>query len=200
MVRFANNKKILIPCVAGAAATATAIVFFLLVPSLSGSSGAGLTYSSYTDPNNVYRNNFYNLSIVYPPGWKVLDDASINSKNFVVVFVGPLQNNFATNINIETAYMQGMSLEQFAQATEKSLASTYSKNNFTVLDKGHTKINGRDAYFITTTFEAEQPTKSKLVILERDNYAYIITYDAMTTTFDDHIKEFEDSLSTFKFL
>ncbi|AFU58359.1 MAG: hypothetical protein QXX64_00180 [Nitrososphaera sp.] len=208
MVHFRND-KILISSVAGAGAAATTIVLFLL-PLLS-SGDTGITYRGYVSENNIYNNSLYKLSIAYPPGWKVLEDVGIKNSeigsafgtdrlSFVVVFAGPVQDNFATNINIETNYMQGMSLEEFAQNTEKSLASTFSKNNFTVLDKGHTEINGRDAYFITATLEMEQPIKNELVILERDNYAYIITYNAMATTFDDHIQEFEDSLSTFEFL
>lgn len=150
-------------------------------------------------PPETYLNGEYGFSINPPKGWKIKENVHIDNITLIVAFIGPVENNFAVNINIYSENVKGMDLQEYVASNKKGLASSFPGYNL-ILEK-NTTINSLEAYeLIYTAKLRNKDLKYKQVFLIKDDEGYIITFAALKDNFDKYIAVFEKSIGTFRFL
>jgi hypothetical protein len=164
------------------------------IPTPIVSPGPTPSISPTPTPIEAYLNEEYSFSIEPPAGWTVDD----TSKTFVVVFYGPIEEDFMVNANVAVDSTT-LTLEDYVSETKDDLQRVLPE--YTLVSEGKRTINDVDAYELVFTFIMEnKQAKMKQVILIEADRVFIITYGALTTTYDKHLSTFEPSVETFRFL
>jgi hypothetical protein len=102
---------------------------------------------------------------------------------------------------------QGMSLSSFYDAYLTSLAKDTTIHPISSID---TTINGEEAIKLThlqTIYAINTSTKDTVhleakiqkYLLLNNNYGYVLSFNALITTFNEYKKTFDDIVATFKF-
>lgn len=149
---------------------------------------------------DLYKNEVYGFSIEYPKNWDVKESITVGELTAIVAFMGPIKNNFQTNVHIKTETVSVPSLNNYIRDSKESLSNVLSQNDYVLLDEGKLKINDQDAYFLEYAYNLQgYPLKVKQVVLMKGNNAYIVTYTSLQSTFNEYQTNFDNSVSTFKF-
>jgi len=118
-------------------------------------------------------------------GWTVMEIAGLT------VLAAPSGNG--SNINVVTENMQGMSLDDYVDATLDVLASLFEDMEL-IIDE-YIEANGKDGIFIAYTSALSGVHSIYQFIIEADGTAYIITYTRMDET--DYLDDVLAMLETF---
>ena len=146
------------------------------------------------------KNNVYGFSVEYPKNWEIKESINVEGITAIVAFMGPAKNNFQPNINVKTENAPSYTLNQYIQASKQTLSQFFAMNDYILIDEGGLTINGQNSYFLEYAYNLQgYPLKIKQVVLMKGDNAYIITYTALQNTFEDNVRDFDNSISTFKF-
>lgn len=155
----------------------TAILLMLLVLFSAGSVQA-------------YTNNTYGFSITPPTGWTVEEPSYA-----AVVFLGPIQGGFRVNVNIQVEGTT-LTLEQYVAYGKQNLQTF---QDFHLISESPRTINNVSAYELVFTFTySGVNVQEKQVCLVKYGKAFIITYAALPTTYQNYLTAFENSVQTFQ--
>jgi len=115
--------------------------------------------------------------------------------------MGPINNEFQTNINIKTENNHGYTLNQYIEESKEALYLLLSANDYILIEEGELNINNQNAYILEYAYNFRGfPLRVKQVILFQKDTSYIITFTSLQNTFEDYVDEFDDSISAFNFL
>ena len=138
----------------------------------------------------AYTNNKYGFSITPPTGW-IVEEPSYAA----VVFLGPIQEGSRVNVNIQVEGTT-LTLEQYVAYSKQSLQTL---QDFHLISESPRTINNVSAYQLVFTFTyLSVNVQEKQVYLVKDGKAFIITYAALPTTYQNYLTAFEDSVQTFQ--
>lgn len=142
----------------------------------------------------TYHNEKYGFSIQPPSGWTVDESGLMGT---AVIFIGPTKEDFTVNINILVEDAQGMTLDEYISASKPQLSQILT--NYQLVSEGSKVIGGLDTYALVYThtmgvFDLEV----KQVALLEDDKAYVITFTALQSNYDEYLPAFEASVETFK--
>jgi hypothetical protein len=131
----------------------------------------------------------YGFTIDPPTGWTVEEPSYA-----AVAFLGPIDQGFRANVNIQVE-PTSLSLEQYISTSKQSLQTL---DDFTLISEESRVIKQVDAYELVFTFTYSGSTvQEKQVYLVKNGKAFIITYAAVPTTYQNHLTTFENSVQTF---
>ncbi|PMQ01251.1 MAG: hypothetical protein CBR30_07070 [Dictyoglomus sp. NZ13-RE01] len=151
---------------------------------------------AYVDEKNGF-------SIVPPEGWEVLEGSPYR---VAVIFRGPINFGFATNINIGVTPVEGLSdedfysnIDSFLEAVLEELSASF--DSFNIVSQKEILVNNLKAYEIEYTFEYQIfSLKQKQVYIFKNGKLYAITFTSTTANYDQYLPIFEDALQTFNIL
>jgi len=141
----------------------------------------------------TYTNTAYGYSIDFPAGWIIAEAAA-----GAAVSVISDGDRFA-NIVIEVEQASG-TLDELWITRKGNLESAYVLIGTETLQGSETTFAGQDAYDLDFTYKLGYDIKSRTTFIVKDQYAYMINYQAEEEVFDEYLSEAETSLSTFQFL
>jgi peptidyl-prolyl cis-trans isomerase B (cyclophilin B) len=150
-----------------------------------------------------YSSDKFGFSMTFPTGWQVQEPQKTNPNTPDVAAIGPKTSGFNPTITVSVRESNGTTLEKLIEDTKISLKPAIDSGQMSILSEGKTKINGKNAYQFTstgnfTTNSGYVIIKFKEVIIEIPNQFFGITYANLEQNFDNDLKSFDDSLSTFK--
>lgn len=139
----------------------------------------------------AYTNSRYGFSIDQPSGW------TTNEPSYAaVVFLGPTVEGTHVNINIQVE-STSLSLADYVSAAKTNIATVLPDFNLTT-EGARNKINNIDAYeLVFTSTQSGQAIEEKQVYLVTNGNAFVITYAALATTYQNYLPAFETSVQTF---
>lgn len=154
----------------------------------------------------AYVNRTYGFSINPPSGWSVDESGAFGS---VVIFYGPIMPETGSRVNILiSAGTTNLTLEQFVSAGKSQLASLLT--DYHLVSEDGRNIGGLDGYELVITWTYMPVAnvsnthavnvKQKQVLFVEKGRAYILTFTASPTNYEDYLPAFEESLQTFKLL
>jgi len=141
----------------------------------------------------AYTNDRYGFSIDPPSGWTIEEPSWA-----AVAFVGPTIEDFRVNINIQVE-STSLPLAQYVSASKTTILAMYGGSDFILLAEGpRNRINNVDAYELVFTLTSSGRTvKDKQVYLVNGGKGFVITYTALSTTYQEYLPDFETSVQTF---
>ncbi|HZC70066.1 MAG TPA: DcrB-related protein [Jatrophihabitans sp.] len=144
-------------------------------PTGQGPTGQGPRSGAITSPDGDF-------SVVLPTGWT---DQSDKAGQFgaVTVYIGPVADNFATNINVTREDIGSMSVAEYEQRTFSAVRSQFHAS--VVSQPASRSVDGADA--LEYTVDDQQAGKSlrqRQTLVVHDGSGYVITYSALQTAFD----------------
>ena len=148
--------------------------------------------------NQTYVNDQYDFSCQYPSDW-TLDD---NYADTLVLFAKPVdsENDPHINVNIfieELTTNQGISLEEYAEIREVQFQEL---DNYEKVAEQDISVSGIDAKLFVYSFDISTISiKGAQVFFIRNNIAYIITYTATPTSYNENYSEFKLIIDSFSF-
>jgi hypothetical protein len=139
----------------------------------------------------AYTNSRYGFSIDQPSGWTI-DEPSYAA----VFFYGPTVEGSRVNINIQVE-STSLSLAEYVSASKTNIATVLQ--GFNLISEGaRNRINNVDAYeLVYTSTQYGSALEQKQVYLVKSGNAFVITYTALSTTYQDYLPAFEISVQTF---
>ncbi|MCL2827502.1 MAG: DUF1795 domain-containing protein [Oscillospiraceae bacterium] len=138
---------------------------------------------TFTVSEALFAGNDWSMEIV--TGWAVMEVAGLT------VLTAP--GGSGSNINVVTESTQGMSLDDYTDATLDMLASFFEE--FELVIDEHISINGKNGIFIAYTSAFPGVHTTYQFIIEVGGMAYIITYTRMDET--DYLDDVLDMVETF---
>lgn len=143
-----------------------------------------------TSEVQAYKNGRYGFSIDPPSAWTVDDTISYAA----VVFYGPTENGFRTNMNVQVE-STGLSLEGYIAAGRQQLQILPGYN---LISEGSRQVNGINAYeFVFTIVSSGITVQEKEVVLITGGKAFVMAYGSSPSAYQNHLAEFESSIQTF---
>ena len=143
-----------------------------------------------TSEVQAYKNGRYGFSIDPPSAWTVDDTISYAA----VVFCGPTELGFRTNINVQVE-STGLSLEGYIAAGRQQLQILPGYN---LISEGSRQVNGISAYeFVFTIVSSGITVQEKEVVLITGGKAFVMAYGSSPLAYQNHLAEFESSIQTF---
>jgi hypothetical protein len=147
------------------------------------------------------------FNITVPYDWKYY---ILSSGSEVYYAQSPLKNASDTvseDLVITKNDAKGMTLSSFYTAYTTALAKDTSYHPITSID---TTINGEDAIKLThlqtitavNTFNGDTVhlyAKLQKYMMLNNNYGYVVSFNALTATFDEYKKIFDEIIATFTF-
>ena len=154
--------------------------------------------SATKSESSLYKNTVYGFSIEYPKDWEVRENVNMSGPIAIVVLIN---NQSKTFVSIATENAPGYALPQYVQASKQSLSQVLGAD-YASLTEGSLTINNKDAHYLEYSYNTEgYSMKLKQVILMQNAVAYIITFTSMfQNTFEENVVDFDNSVSTFKFI
>ncbi|MGK7904456.1 MAG: PsbP-related protein [Hormoscilla sp.] len=151
----------------------------------------------------VYSEPEQQLKIKYPEDWnpeKINRKNSILKETEVARFVGPAKGNkLAPEVTITIQeFSEQMSLEAYKNI---ALREIQDFSNYQVVSQGATELGNKpDAYKIVYEGENEGQNLQmmQLFALKGDRSAYIITYTAEASEYEDYLTEVEAMIDSFE--
>lgn len=145
---------------------------------------------SQTEWTNFKKDNF---SIDYPKNWTLDTSGQMNSQ-FLLFSQLEENDNFKENVNliIQDLRGQNMTLDSYVELTKKQITSMVEKGKLI-----ETKNNGSYQSVIWSGFIAGNDLKFKQYLFFKDERAYVLTFTALETTFDDYIEIGSKILDSF---
>jgi hypothetical protein len=140
----------------------------------------------------AYTSNENFFSINEPSGWTV--DNTISS--VAVVFYAPTVENGTVLINvIVQSISSSITLEELASAVKDQYPTLF--DNFQILSEQTRVIKEITAYQIIAAVTTQgYDFMIKQVMLVKNLRVYVVTYAAVTTEYQNHLQEFENSIET----
>jgi hypothetical protein len=149
-------------------------------------------------PPKTYKNNEYGFSINPPKGWKIQENIKMDNFTIPVAFIGPVEKNFAVNINIYIEKINETTLQEYVNLNKKILTLVVSSYN--LISERNTTINNHEAYELLYTAKIKNTDLAyKQIFLIKNNSGYVITFTALKDNFDKYIVVFDKSIETFIF-
>ncbi|MGD0496682.1 MAG: PsbP-related protein [Candidatus Bathyarchaeia archaeon] len=143
-----------------------------------------------TSEVQAYKNGRYGFSIDPPSAWTVDDTISYAA----VVFCGPTELGFRTNINVQVE-STGLSLEGYIAAGRQQLQIL---PGYSLISEGSRQVNGISAYeFVFTIVSSGITVQEKEVVLITGGKAFVMAYGSSPLAYQNHLAEFESSIQTF---
>lgn len=141
---------------------------------------------------SLYENAAQGFKISYPDNWTP-KEAESNEMSLVVGFLAPGEDidNPLDYLTVQIENLpaaQKVTLEQYTQAINKNLKSSYP--DFSVIGEDDLVISNLPGHVMVYTATVEQtPYQILLAYTIKDNKAYVLTYYALTNRYS----EFEDA-------
>ncbi|HLD02225.1 MAG TPA: PsbP-related protein [Candidatus Nanoarchaeia archaeon] len=146
------------------------------------------------DTESQFKGDDYSLA--YPPEWVVQDNG------IFVYFKTPLEDDsdkLQENVVVYTTPLESkdQDLTSFFQQSVQALIDT--TKGFTLIAHEETTLSSEPAQKIVYTEDSEfGKIKYLQVFTIKDGNVYILTYTAPVETYDDHVAEAEQAISSFK--
>ncbi|MCB0438606.1 MAG: hypothetical protein KDD20_07695 [Mangrovimonas sp.] len=133
-------------------------------------------------------------SIKYPKDWRL--DTSGQMNTLFILFSPNTENDtFNENINfiIQDLTGQNMDLESYTKLSEDQIKTMVPNGKWI-----ESKRNGNHQEVVWSGFVANNNLKFKQFFYVKDDKAYILTFTALETTFDDYINIGSEILNSFQ--
>lgn len=147
--------------------------------------------SEYTDSDEGYR-------LKYPSTWNI----DRTSNDFSLVLNAPTEIGSTTadaSIYVDTEDLggEGYSLAEYVNASKQNLQKNIT--NLMISNENTVKINGQDAHTMTMTGSVNGTQfKWKRVSMLKNEIAYVVTYAAVSTKFNQHEKSAQEITNSFR--
>lgn len=135
-----------------------------------------------------------NFSVRYPNKW-ILDTSGQMNTEFLLFSELTPNDNFRENVNliIQDLKGQNITLESYAELSNNQI--TELVKNGKIIER---KNKGSHYILVWSGFVAGNNLKFKQYFFVKNEKAYILTFTALQTTFDDYVKKGTEILDTFK--
>lgn len=148
-----------------------------------------------------YTNEVYGFSIEYPKNWEVNETASFANLSAIVFFMGPIENNFGTNLNIKTANLGDSTFSEHIKAGKEGIARGFSAYDYMLKEEGEFNFYGRKGYFIEYVWKMQGLTiQQKQFWIKKDEAIYILTFSTTPQDYENWEEKFNYVTSTLEFL
>ncbi|MDP3973756.1 MAG: PsbP-related protein [Candidatus Daviesbacteria bacterium] len=136
----------------------------------------------------TYTNSTYGLSLEYPEGWSMRENPAAG---IVVAFGSPKESSddkFVDNVNVSFTDLSSKGDLTLEQLTDAWLKETESAPDFNLLDRKSTSTAGEAAEQLVYSYNSKgMDTKGMVVITKKGEMAYIVTYTAEQTSYDNFV-------------
>ena len=131
-----------------------------------------------------------------PPGWEVNDSPPFGAS---VVFVGPTEDGFATNLNLVVLPLEDDTLYGHAAAQKRSLAEAVAVAE---IDRPlELEVAGRAALVVKLRYRQEgRELESWQCHIRSEARVYTLTLTGAAGSLDQHREEFHGTLASLRFL
>ena len=140
--------------------------------------------------DNTYVNTVFGYSITGPDGWIVAVAESVGSVSFLAPY------RYFVNITT-SAEETADTLQEYWQKEQERLERSSLWVSTAIIQESTTQVSSYNALFIDYTYHMQTEIKAREILLVENGTAYVITYQAKTGYFNDHLSEFESCLATF---
>ncbi|MGB9787458.1 MAG: PsbP-related protein [Dictyoglomus turgidum] len=152
---------------------------------------------------NKYVDEKLGFSIVPPEGWEVKDGKPYN---LAVMFVGPADEGFMPNFNINVVNLPGEVTEinedliSAIKVQLEAVGEYYGSLEF--ISEGVRDVSKYKGYEIVYTLNVDESLslEQKQVYIIYEGRFYIFTFTSLKDNFEKYLPAFEKSLSTFEIL
>ena len=149
---------------------------------------------------NSYKNSQYDITFDPPEGWLLQQPQKINESTPDVVAVGPISGKTNPQIYLTIVDSKNQTFEQILDEINSTI-SDYEKNeNFTIVLKEKTNVNGMQAFIVDATEFSEQINaliKFRSVTIYGETEYYILTYANDIEYYDSDFSKFTETLNSF---
>lgn len=141
----------------------------------------------------IYHGSDY--SVTYPENWQIIQAGPID-----VAFIAPrneANKDFRSNINIViTANNEDISTKS---DTFKNIIESLntSQNNFSLLSKGDTSINGNKCTYLQYTITSDTNRLKGSIYIVEAGKTYIFSYTAVDSEYEKYLPTFKTMLASF---
>jgi hypothetical protein len=138
-----------------------------------------------------------NYSISYPATWQ-LDQSKAMGTTFVL-FIGRAEpGKFRENINLMIQDLTGMGLDldKFVQLSEQQFKTLIT--NGKLITSKRVKDRGEHQEIVATGTQGVMDLKFKQYYWVRDNKAYVLSFTALQSTYDEYVDLASKAMDTFK--
>lgn len=147
--------------------------------------------------DKTYKNDVYKIN--YPDGWRVDDSKTNNADLFLF---SPLNNgdNFSeyTNVLIQDLKGMNMDLEKYKKISENQFSTVLP--NSKIHESEIIQSNGKNYYRLSFSYpQGELNVRGTSLCFIRNEKAYMVTFTALETTYDEYKKTGEMMISSFEF-
>jgi len=145
--------------------------------------------------DSYYTNQVYQFKIIPPIGW-------ITNENTVdpVKFFCPDQNDYQINLAVNKPITSNETLSTVVDQLIERYSTTFFEN-FTLISRNHTTINGLDAYELVFS-EGREPNmlQHKQVLFGKNNIIFTVIYTSLVRTYGTYISVVDDSINSFEII
>lgn len=138
-----------------------------------------------------------NYSISYPAAWQ-LDQSKAMGTTFVLFARGADGSKFRENINLMIQDLTGMGLDldKFVQLSEQQFKTLIT--NGKLISSKRLKDRGEYQEIVATGTQGVMDLKFKQYYWVRDNKAYVLSFTALQSTYDEYVALASKAMNTFK--
>ncbi|HZO91296.1 MAG TPA: DcrB-related protein [Chthonomonadaceae bacterium] len=141
---------------------------------------------------NRYVNTEDHYSFAPPAGWK--QNTRALPKPFVL-FVGPIEQQFAVNLNIYSEPIGNMSLDQYVALSKQKAAQS---KIVTISAVRPAKLDGVPAYRLSGTLQmGARKVANRQVVCVRNKRGYVLTLSASPATIKKYDPVFDKIIASF---
>jgi len=152
---------------------------------------------------NLYKNTLYGFSIENKMNLDVKEDFDLgNGYRSIVSFLGPKKDGLYTRVvNIQISSLpENQSFDIFIEIIKQDHYRIFSSRNYNLIDEGSFYIDGHEAYYLEFSMSGQvEPVIFKQIMILKEDSVYLVVYSAMESYYQTNLKNFEASLSTFRF-
>lgn len=142
-----------------------------------------------------YSNTQYGFGLNPPQDWIIDENDPYGA---IVRFSGPTEDEFTVNLGINgpSTLNEGETLNSSFQEIIASYTNMFT--NFFLISSRDRTVNGMNGYEIVYTFtQGIFQAKSKQVGVEKDGYAFVLTFVALVDNYDEYNSIIEQSINSF---
>lgn len=150
----------------------------------------------------TYENTGLGMSLEYPEGWSVKENPAAG---VVVAFGSPkesLNDTFVDNVNVSVSDLSSqpqLTLDEITDLWRKQTEGDLSAGTFRLLEIKPATLAGAEAKRLVYTYSLQgREIKGLVVIAQKGDKAYVITYSAEKTSYDKFVSAANTLVSSFQ--
>jgi hypothetical protein len=149
---------------------------------------------------NCYEDHVANFSVIYPEGSSIEGVAGYGVGLGLYPNPNYIGYEASCAIHMKTRPETPQDAEAYANSVSDNISKFFITNNYTILSKGYTTVNGKKAYeFVYTWNYSDHLNKVKNVVFMANGTPYLVECSTRQSLFEKYDPEFESIIKSLNF-